>query len=102
MVLINFLGGMEVAGDKMKEKGIIHWPNRPTTTKATNESGFTALPGGSRSQSFGDIGFSGYFWSSSAYSSGSNWSYMLDFSFQKVQREVESKADGLSVRCAKD
>ena len=102
MALIDFLGGIEVAGDKLKEKGMTHWPNRTATTKATNESGFTALPGGSRSQFFGDIGFSGYFWSSTEYSTGSNWSYLLDFSFKKVQREVESKSDGLSVRCIKD
>ena len=47
--LIYFLGGIEVAGDKLKEKGHIHW-NRLPKTEATNETGFTALPGGHRSQ----------------------------------------------------
>jgi uncharacterized protein (TIGR02145 family) len=102
MNLFVFLGGTEVAGDKLKEKGTTHWPNLPNSTKATNESGFTALPGGSRSQAFGDIGYSGYFWSSTEYSSGSNWSYLIDFSFTNVDRKVESKVDGLSVRCIKD
>ena len=101
-ILIDYVGGESVAGDKLKEKGTVHWPKRSTTTKATNESGFTALPGGSRSQAFGDNGFSAYFWSSTEYSSSSNWSYMLDFSFCKIQREVESNLDGLSVRCVKD
>ncbi len=102
MNLFVFLGGIELSGDKLKEKGTIHWPNLPNTTKATNESGFTALPGGSRSQAFGDIGYSCYFWSSTEYSSGSNWCYLLDFSFKNVERKVESKGDGLSVRCIKN
>lgn len=102
MVLINFLGGIEVAGDKLKEKGTVHWMNRPATTKATNSSGFTALPGGSRNHAFGDIGFSGYWWSATEYSSSSNWSYLLDFSYSKIQRDIVSKADGLSVRCIKN
>lgn len=61
--LINYLGGSDVAGGKLKEAGTSHWldPN----TGATNEAGFTALPGGYRKQDggFSAHGESGAWWS---------------------------------------
>jgi uncharacterized protein (TIGR02145 family) len=58
--------GAEVAGNKLKETGTIHW--KPINTGATNETGFTALPGGIRNSSgtFQIITNSGYWWSSTA------------------------------------
>jgi uncharacterized protein (TIGR02145 family) len=42
------------------EKGTEHWiNNRP---EATNQSGFTALPGGWRTSSFQNLGLKAYFW----------------------------------------
>jgi uncharacterized protein (TIGR02145 family) len=62
--LIDYLGGEDIAGGKLKETGITHWqsPNEGTT----NESGFTALPGGYRDAggAFIDIGYGGNWWSS--------------------------------------
>ena len=64
--LITYLGGVTVAGDKMRETGTLHWlsPN----TYATNSSGFTALPGGMRGYDgiFEEFGRYGYWWSSTA------------------------------------
>ncbi|HOW24689.1 MAG TPA: FISUMP domain-containing protein [Bacteroidales bacterium] len=54
------------AGGNLKEVGTTHW-NEPNTG-ATNSSGFTGLPGGSRFSddgSFYNLGEGGYFWSSS-------------------------------------
>jgi Fibrobacter succinogenes major domain (Fib_succ_major) len=53
------------AGGKLKETGTTHWlsPNEG----ATNETGFTALPGGIRYNSEGsvaDFSIFGYWWSS--------------------------------------
>jgi len=45
-MLTDYLGGLSIAGGKLKETGTSHWlsPN----TGATNETGFTALPSGTR------------------------------------------------------
>jgi uncharacterized protein (TIGR02145 family) len=67
--LIYYLGGFSVAGGKMKETGTTHWIN--PNIGATNESGFTALPSGARSDlhstpigKFAAMGYFGYYWSS--------------------------------------
>jgi uncharacterized protein (TIGR02145 family) len=65
--LIQFLGGENVAGGKLKEKGYSHWQS--PNTGATNESGFTALPAGGFSAWAGEspfeyLGYRCYFWSS--------------------------------------
>lgn len=63
--LLDFLGGATIAGGKLKETGLVHW-NSPNTG-ATDEVGFTALPGGFRNFNggYGFIGNGGGFWTSS-------------------------------------
>ncbi|OQB02256.1 MAG: Type II secretion system protein G precursor [Parcubacteria group bacterium ADurb.Bin216] len=89
-------------GGKLKEAGTTHWitPN----TGATNSSGFTALPAGSRSTdgSFNSIGSNTHFWSSSASSSSNAWRRLLYTSNSTVSRYYENKAYGFSVRCLRD
>ena len=64
-VLTTYLG--DNAGGKLKEAGFTHWSS--PNTVATNESGFTALPGGFRWSSgyFYFVGYNGLWWSSSEY-----------------------------------
>jgi uncharacterized protein (TIGR02145 family) len=66
-ILTIYLGGGNVAGGKLKETGTTHWlsPNNG----ATNENGFTALPGGDRYiNKFEYIGESGLWWTSESAS----------------------------------
>jgi uncharacterized protein (TIGR02145 family) len=60
----NYLGTSN-AGGKLKEAGTVHWQS--PNTGATNETGFTALPGGYRTYngSFTQLNKAGYWWASS-------------------------------------
>ena len=99
--LINFLGGDSIAGGKMKETGISHWA--PPNTSATNESGFTALPGGYRYYS-GTLFITDFatFWSSSESMTSNAWYYLLQFNYNYVVRRDYTKTNGFSVRCLKN
>ena len=100
--LTDYLGGTSVAGGKMKETGTEHWgsPN----TDATNESGFTALPGGYRDYYgyYNNQGFSGYFWSSTELSSNYAWYRLLNYNTSGVYRTNDNKTYGFSLRCVRD
>ena len=101
--LTDYLGGTSVAGGKMKETGTSHW-NSPNTG-ATNESGFTAFPGGYRfyvNGDYNDIGSYGYFWSSSENNSSSAWKRILSYDNSEVNRNYDNKFYGFSVRCVRD
>ena len=102
--LINCLGGEAVAGGKMKEAGTGLWltPN----TGATNESGFTGLPGGYRgfNGSFNSISRNCYWWSSSEYDTMDGLFYYLYYNINggNAFRYNYNKKDGFSIRCIKD
>ena len=102
-ILVDYLGGSSVAGGKMKETGTEHW-NSPNTG-ATNESGFTALPGGYRGYngSYYRMGYSGYFWSSTESGSDYAWYRKLSYDNSSVRRDYYyNKQNGFSVRCVRD
>jgi uncharacterized protein (TIGR02145 family) len=100
--LTDYLGGESIAGGKMKEIGILHW--YPPNTGATNESGFTALPGGFRLiDGFFSLVFNGNFWSSTEYDMETAWGRGLVYDDASVYREGGYyKRNGFSVRCLKD
>lgn len=96
-------GGAQSVGGKLKSEGTQHWaaPN----DGATNASGFTALPGGLRSDydgSFTNSTFTGSWWSATEAASGSNWRRNLDGASSNVTRYATGLGSGLSVRCVRD
>ncbi|MCX6254507.1 MAG: fibrobacter succinogenes major paralogous domain-containing protein [Bacteroidia bacterium] len=100
--LITFLGGDSIAAGKLKETGMIHWQS--PNTGATNETGFTALPGGGRDfdGAFYDIGSNGHWWSSTEFVTGGAWSWYMSYDGSGGYRQGRFEQDGFSVRCIKD
>ncbi|MDD3875859.1 MAG: FISUMP domain-containing protein [Bacteroidales bacterium] len=100
--LTTYLGGESVAGGKLKEIGSTHW-FRPNAD-ATNETGFSALPGGNRyyNGTFLNVGRSGYWWSSTEYSSSDARNRYLHYNGTHAGRDDNYKTIGFSVRCVRD
>jgi uncharacterized protein (TIGR02145 family) len=100
--LTTYLGGTSVAGGKMKSTGTSLWksPNQD----ATNSSGFTGLPGGNRGTSgpFNNVGYYGFWWSSSESDTAYAWYRSLDYNYGSAGRNDNYKAYGFSVRCLRD
>ena len=99
---------VDEAGGKLKSTGTIEdgdglWlsPN----TAATNEQGFSALPGGLRNPSTGNysgIGFNGFWWSSSEYNDLSGWTFVLFYNSSQSGMTDFFKKSGIFVRCVRD
>ncbi len=100
--LLAYLGDINFAADKLKEAGSDHWVGNVT---ATNESDFTALPGGMRQGdgSFPIFGSSyAVWWSSTEFDAITSWNRGMINSSRKVYKGHENKRNGFSVRCIKD
>jgi len=100
-LIYSYLDG-EVGG-KMKETGTLHW-NSPNTG-ATNESGFSALPGGVRQGGYAldsyNMGSAAYFWSTTG--SGNAYGIRIDYDSPFVSLFSEGDPNlGFSVRCVRD
>jgi uncharacterized protein (TIGR02145 family) len=100
--LTDYLGGLELAGGKLKETGITHWQD--PNVGATNETGFTALPGGGREYigNFDYIYENSYWWTSTVNNASTAYIRLIQSSFIKVWRYPREFACGFSVRCLKD
>ena len=97
-------------GGKLKEAGTTHWT--PTNNGATNETGFTALPGGYRNVSdyamyndFRAIGIFTSFWTSTGLTASNNINALvrsLTNAETRISKVGYPRTNGLSVRCVKD
>ena len=99
-VVVDYLGGNP--GGKLKKTGTTHWSS--PNTGATNESGFTALPGGYRvfGGSYNYMGTFCYFWSSTETNTSSGWYRKLYYNSSEVHRVRNNKHYGFSVRCVRN
>lgn len=100
--LTDYLGGEMVAGGKLKETGTTHWTS--PNTGATNETGFTALPGGLRFENgtFSRIGTLGYWWCATDINAASAWYSRISNTSVSVYYGSNSKMRAFSVRLVKN
>lgn len=102
-LLSNTLGGEAYAGGKMKVVGFEFWtaPN----IGATNESGFSGLPGGMRNIPYGTFDYHklfGFWWSTTENGSSNAWYRSLDYNNSGLNPANANKKSGFSVRCLKN
>ena len=88
------------AADKLKEAGQDHWIS--FDNKGSNESGFSALPGGWRTDydTFSDSGFTVCMWSSTEDNPLSSWYFRI--LSNTATTTIMVKEYGCSVRCIKN
>lgn len=104
--LIDYLGGAEIAGGKLKDTSLINW-NSPNKG-ATNESGFTAVSTGYRAETgyfFNLFGYRTYWWTStkcSGCSVSGGIDFSLNYDFNSIGWESDYSNIGSSVRCVMD
>lgn len=103
--LTELLGGAQIAGGKLKETGTNHW--KTPNTGATNDTGFTALPGGSRHYGlFSEFEYEGVWWSATVDKDDYDyiWIWSLHYDSEYINRKRTKMLDhyGYSVRCVKN
>lgn len=102
--LVTYLGGVQVAGGKMKSTGTTIWmaPN----TGATNISGFSSLPGGQRDfkqgAAFGSLKLGGNWWSKTTFSTSDCWARSIGNGTAEIYNWHHPMRYGFSIRCLKD
>ncbi|MFO7615086.1 MAG: FISUMP domain-containing protein [Bacteroidales bacterium] len=93
-------GILKSAGSIESKTGLWYLPNEG----AGETSGFSALPGGTRSiyAKFHFLGYHGYYWTSTENSDQSAWFWYFKYSNNSIYRENYLKNSGYSARCVKD
>jgi uncharacterized protein (TIGR02145 family) len=104
--LVDYLGGSNIAGQKMKVPGNQYWIDSWYCENANNSSGFTSLPAGDRSSydSFSNLGLDTGWWTKTESQNNPTLNARLYINMSSCQSyEVNrGKKYGFSVRCVKD
>jgi len=100
LILAAKLGGEDIAGSKMKEIST-YWVS--LNEEASNESGFSALPGGyledPQDSSFPFMGEMGFFWTTNEKSGSKAWFRYVKYDGNLLKAGNGDKQFGMSVRC---
>ncbi len=99
LILLNYLGGAELAGNKMKSS--FGWDY---SGNGNNESNFLGLPGGFRfaKGDFANIESLGNFWSTTGYLKSMVEVLNLDNGSPEATFFLPEKGFGMSIRCVKN
>ena len=102
LTLQSYLGGNSVAGGKLKEVGTVHW-NSPNTG-ATNESSWTALPGGAINSTgtWAGLGNYGSWWTTTPSIGGTSVFYQMFYNTGGLLIQTFSQISGYSIRLISD
>lgn len=91
--------GWDSGGGKLREEGTVNWAN--PNSSATNETGFSALPGGYRNAYYKDYNkfrYNAYFWKAN-----SNDTFLLNnYDSNVTSSPTMTHTNGASVRCIMD
>ncbi len=101
-MLFDFFGGESIAANKLKETVTIHW--RSSYNEVTNESGFTALPGGLRGLdgSFLSRTWYGYWWIAPYGAPNTGYAVCMSYEGGQIYTWQFIERIGCSVRCIKN
>jgi uncharacterized protein (TIGR02145 family) len=98
----SYLGGSRIAGGKLKAIGFDHW--RKPNEEATDDYGFSALPGGNRAGGTSGLfqfqGNLGFWWCVTNIGGLAN--YHMFYHSSTLSISVAGLNDGMSVRCIKN
>lgn len=101
-ILTTYLGGVRVAGGKLKEKGSTYWATNNYGT--THNSGFMARAGGNRTfgGDFIENGYEGYWWSSTQEGKLEAWFLNINSNSSEALTYENNLRYGFSVRCVRN
>jgi uncharacterized protein (TIGR02145 family) len=96
-----------IVGGKIKTTGTIQNGNglwQDPNTQATNETLFSAVPGGYIHPNGGsyELGNYSYWWTSVPYNTTNAWSRYVNSSSSAIYKEANSREQGFSIRCVKN